>query len=341
MMRTIAKRSPTTRVRLWLRHVVYPEEMARVGIVGTGHVGMAAAAALFHRQHVSDIILVDIDADRAEGEAMDLMHGQALVGPCIVRAAGYGELGDADVVVVSEGVGQEPGESRLALLERNVTVFDQIVSELDEHAPNAIVVIATNPVDVLTAVFHRKSQRPASHVVGTGTLLDSARLRALLGRHYGVDPQSVHAYVLGEHGDSEFVAWSLATIGGAPILGAEILGVAWDDETMKGIAAQVSRAAYEIIERKGHTNWAIGAVIDSIVTTIVRDEQAILPVSVPVTSLNGELGNLPSVCLSMPTRVGAHGAEDIVVPPLATNEIDALRASAEALARSLSAIDMG
>ncbi len=316
--------------------------MARIGIVGTGHVGMAAAAALFQSQHVSEIVLVDLDERSAQGEAMDLMHGQALVGPCVVRAAGYDQLAGADVVIVTAGVSQKDGESRLALLERNVAVFDGIVAELDRHAPEAIVVVATNPVDIMTAVFHRASQRPATHVIGTGTVLDSARLRALLGDHYGVDPQSVHAYVLGEHGDSEFVAWSLAAIGGTPLVGNEILGVPWDQPAMEALAHRVARAAYEIIERKGYTNWAIGAVIDSLVTTIVRDERAVVPVSVPIAGLvrseAADLGDLPSVCLSLPTRVGRDGAMGILAPPLSDTEIQALRNSADTLAQSLAAV---
>jgi L-lactate dehydrogenase len=310
---------------------------ARVGIVGTGQVGMAAAAALFHSQYVSRITLVDLDHRRAEGEAMDLMHGQALVGPCQVRAGSYEDLAGAAVVIVAAGVGQRPGESRLDLLARNVEVFREIVAQLDRHAPEAVVLVATNPVDILTFAFQELTDRPARKVVGTGTLLDTARLRALLGERYGVDPQSVHAYVLGEHGDTEFVPWSIATIGGSPVMGAEILGVAWDPEAMEGIVSRVRRAAYEIIDRKGYTNWAIGAVLEQLVAIVLRDERAVVPVSVRVEGPYG----LRGPCLSLPARLGAEGIDGILPPPLTDDEIEELCHSADTLAALTGALDLG
>lgn len=308
-----------------------------MGIVGTGQVGMASAAALFHSEVVSRITLVDLDRRRAEGEAMDLMHGQALVGPLSVVAGGYEELAEAAVVVVTAGVGQRPGETRLDLLARNVEVFRQIVAELDRHAPDAVVLVATNPVDVLTLAFQRLSGRPAHRVIGTGTVLDTARLRALLGRRYAVDPQSVHAYVLGEHGDTGFVPWSIATIGGTPVAGNDVLGVRWDPEAVRDVVGEVRRAAYEIIERKGYTNWAIGAVIRQLVAAVVRDERSVLPVSV---RLAGEYA-LEGPCLSLPARIGAHGIDGVLPPPLTGPEVDELRHSAATLAGLADALDLG
>lgn len=307
----------------------------RVGIIGTGHVGMAAASALFQSQHVSAIHLVDLNERQAEGEAMDLMHGQALVGPCDVTSGSYGGLADADVVVVTAGVGQKPGEDRLSLLQRNAEVARSIVAELDISCPNAILIMATNPVDVLTHVVQAATSRPTQRVFGTGTTLDSARLRAMLGRRYGVSPQSVHASVLGEHGDSEFVAWSLASIGGAPLVGRSVLGIDWDADVAARIEGDVRRAAYEIIDRKGHTNWAIGAVIDEIVGIVLRDERSVIPVSVRPPA---ELG-LPDVCLSLPAVVGSGGVEQVLDLDLDDDERVRLQQSAAALHQSLSSLD--
>lgn len=303
-------------------------ETTHVGIVGVGNVGMAAASALFHASLASRLTLVDLDARRAEGEAMDLMHGQALVGPCDVRAGPAAELTGAQVVVVSAGVSQRPGETRLDLLGRNVDVFRSIAADLDRHVPDAVVVVATNPVDVMTRVLCSLSTRPPQRVIGTGTTLDSARLRALLGRHYGVDPQSVHGYVLGEHGDTEFVPWSLVTIGGTAVRGRQVLGVEWDAEAMADIEVQVRGAAYEIIARKGWTNWAIGSVIREFVAAIVRDERTITPLTVPFSGGY----DVDGPWLSLPARIGRDGVDGIITPPLEPAEQHALEASAAALA---------
>ncbi len=309
---------------------------AHVGIVGVGHVGMAAASALFHAQTVARLTLVDADARRAEGEAMDLMHGQALVGPCTVRAGTAADLADASVVVITAGVGQREGESRLDLLARNIDVFRVVVADLDRHCPEAVVVVATNPVDIMTLATRRLSTRPGGRVIGTGTLLDSARLRALLGERYGVDPQSVHGYVLGEHGDSEFVPWSLVSIGGVKVMGHEVLGVAWDASAMAGLETEVRRAAYEIISRKGWTNWAIGSVIRELVSMVQRDERSIVPVSVDLT---GQYG-LHGPCLSLPARVGAEGIDAVIAPPLHDAEVEALAASAAVLGAVIDDLDV-
>ena len=188
-----------------------------VAIVGVGSVGVAAAFALFTRRAVSELLLVDKDTAKAEGEAMDLMHGQALVGRIAVRAARYEELGLASVVVVTAGRNQKRGESRLDLLRGNAEIVREVMRELDTHAANAIVIIATNPVDVLTRLAIRASARAPGRIFGTGTTLDSARFRALLGEAFGVSPRSIHAHVLGEHGESQVPVWSTARIGGASL----------------------------------------------------------------------------------------------------------------------------
>jgi len=306
-----------------------------VGIIGVGHVGMAAAAALFHASLVSRLTLVDLDEARAEGEAMDLMHGQALVGACDVRSGGIADLAGAAVVVVCAGVSQQPGETRIDLLGRNVDVFRSVAGDLDRHAPDAVVLVATNPVDVMARVFAELSSRPSSKVVGTGTTLDSARLRALLGRHYRLDPQSVHGYVLGEHGDTEMVPWSLVSIGGTAIRDRTVLGVPWDEPAMHDLAEQVRVAAYEIIARKGWTSWAIGSVIRELVAAVLRDERTIAPVSVPLT---GEYG-IEGPWLSLPARIGRAGVDGVIAPPLEPEEEALLAASASALADVHAALD--
>ena len=318
------------------RATLGPMQGAHVGIIGVGHVGMAAAAALFHAQTVDRLTLVDLDRRRAEGEAMDLMHGQALVGPCTVAAGTAEDLADASVVVVTAGVGQQQGETRLDLLARNVEVFRSVVADLDRHAPDAVVIVATNPVDVMTWATRVLSSRPPAAVVGTGTVLDSARLRALLGRRYRVDPRSVHGYVLGEHGDSAMVPWSIVSIGGSLVRDAAVLGVGWDVAAARDLEEEVRRAAYEIIDRKGWTNWAIGSVIRELVSMVLRDEGTVVPVSVPLDDVDG----LDAPSLSLPARLGRTGIDRIAVPPMADDERAALQRSAAALREAVEGLDL-
>jgi L-lactate dehydrogenase len=305
-----------------------------VGIVGMGNVGAAASYALFNQRIASELVLLDLDPDRAEGEAMDLMHGQTLVGSMTAHAAtdGYADLAGAQVIVVSAGAGQQsPDESRLELLERNAEIFGEIVAALDEHAPSAILIVATNPVDPLTYVAQEESDRPPERIIGTGTQLDTARFRALLGQHYGVDPRSVHAYILGEHGDSEVPIWSQATIGGRPLARGEVLGTPFDREAMQALFEDARDAAYEIIRRKGHTDSAIGTVIARLVRAILDDEKSVLPVSMRPDEAYG----MADVCLSLPYVIGRGGVEGRVLPDLAEEEARDLRASADVLRESL------
>jgi L-lactate dehydrogenase len=307
-----------------------------VGIVGTGNVGTAAAYAIFNQGLASEILLSDKDSRRAEGEARDLMHGQFLVGRVTCRAVDYPAMSDAQVIVLSAGASQKsPDETRLDLLARNAEIFREIIGALDEHAPEAILLVATNPVDVLTYLAQEMSDRPNERIIGTGTLLDTARFRALLGRHYGVDPRSVHAYILGEHGDSEVPIWSNATIGGQNIQCRTVLGQAWEPETMQSIFEQARDAAYEIIERKGHTDSAIGVVIARIVRAIVEDQRNVLPISVRPGGTYG----IDDVCLSTPCVVGIEGVAEHVNPDLSPDEEEALRASGETLRESRAELD--
>jgi L-lactate dehydrogenase len=302
-----------------------------VGIVGTGNVGTAAAYALFNQGLASKLLLVDKDERRAEGEAMDLMHGQFLVGRITCRAVDYPAMSDAQVIVLAAGASQQsPDDTRLDLLARNAEIFREIIDQLDEHAPGAILLVATNPVDVLTYLSQEMSDRPKERIIGTGTLLDTARFRALLGRHYGVDPRSVHAYILGEHGDSEVPVWSNATIGGQLIQGRTVFGTDWDPDAMEAIFEESRSAAYEIIDKKGYTDSAIGVVIARIVRAILEDQNSVLPISVRPDGAYG----IEDVCLSTPCAIGLSGVDKHVNPDLSPDEEEAMRASAQALKES-------
>jgi L-lactate dehydrogenase len=307
-----------------------------VGIVGTGQVGMAAAYSIFQQKSASELILIDANKKRAEGEAMDLLHGQAYVGRCNVHAGDYADLQNAQVVIIAAGASQKPGESRLDLLNRNALIFNEIAAQLDQHAPDAILLIATNPVDILTYVMQALSKRPANLIIGTGTMLDTTRFRTLLGEYYDVDPRSVHALILGEHGDSEVPIWSAADIAGKPLLNNTILGKSFNQDAMDALFQRVRKAAYEIINRKGYTNWAIGLVIAHLWRTIQDDQNSILPVSV---RLKGEYG-IQDVCLSIPTTVGINGIGNPVLPALNEQELQALRHSADVLKQSLAGIKL-
>ena len=301
-----------------------------IGIIGTGHVGVAAAYAVFMAGLCSDIILVDKDHRKAEGEAMDLMHGQAFAGSVSVRAGDYVDLAAAQVVVITAGTATTAGESRLALLSRNVEVFSEIITQLDRHNPEAVLIIASNPVDIMTYFCQSHSRRPIARVVGTGTMLDTARFRALLGRYYDVDPRSVHAYIIGEHGDSEVPLWSTAHIGGVPILGQSVFDKPFDLTAMDRLFESVRTSAYEIIARKGYTSAAIGLSIVRLAEAVLNDQKSVLPVS---RKLTGEYG-IEHVCLSIPSIVGLHGVDNALLPKLSASEHEKLVQSADILKQS-------
>jgi len=307
-----------------------------IGIVGTGNVGVAAAYAIFMQGLASEIILIDKSLKRAEGEAMDLIHGQAFYEAITVRAGDYRDLSSAQLVVITAGVAQKPGETRLDLLNRNAAVFREIVGELDQHSPRSVLVIASNPVDILTYVTQKISRRDPSRVIGTGTMLDTGRFRALLGAYYGVDPRSVHAYILGEHGDTEVPAWSMANIGGVSLVDNTVLGKSIQAEEMSRLFEQVRDAAYEIIDRKGYTNTAIGMAIVRLVKAVIEDQKSVLPVS---RMLNGQYG-IEDVCLSIPSVIGINGLGDAILPALNDTEYGALRYSAQTLRESINGISI-
>jgi L-lactate dehydrogenase len=300
----------------------------RIAVVGTGHVGATFAYALLLSGLAAEIVLMDADRARAEGEAMDLNHTVPFARPTRIWAGDYADCAGAAITVVCAGTGQRPGETRLDLLKRNADIFGKIIPEIARHNPDGILLIATNPVDILTYVSLRLSKLPAKRVIGSGTILDTARFRYLLSRHFNVDTRSVHAYIIGEHGDSEVPVWSLANIAGLRLNDFAVLnGTAIDDEAKDGIFKQTRDAAYHIIERKGATYYAVAAGLMRIVETILRDQRTVLSVSSVVNDYYG----ISDICLSLPTVVGRNGIERVLALHLSDDEVAGLKRSAEVL----------
>jgi len=293
----------------------------KVGIIGAGAVGATYAFALLQSGLAREIILLDVNRERAEGEAMDLRHGLPLALPARIRAGDYPDIADADLVVITAGVAQKPGETRLELVHRNAEIFEAICSQLSSLNPEGILLIVTNPVDVMTELTLRFTGLPSRRVIGSGTVLDSARFRYVLGRTFQVDPRNVHAYVVGEHGDSEVLLWSLATIAGVPV--EKYAAGRKSDFSPEAITTEVKRAAYEVIQRKGATSAAVALAMLRISEAILRDQNSILCVS---SHLENYLG-LSDVCLSVPCIVNRQGVREWV-------EIAPSEAECRALARS-------
>lgn len=307
----------------------------KVGIVGAGMVGSAAGYAIALRGAASRIVLVDRDPKLAVAQAQDIAHAVPFASAAVVEAGDYTALAGAGVVILAAGVGQRPGESRLALLGRNAAVFEQVVGAIRAAAPDAVLLVATNPVDVMTHVATRISGLPPGRVIGSGTILDTARFRSLLAGHLGLAPQSVHGYVLGEHGDSEVLAWSSARVGSEPLGSvAAQLGAAITADVRARIDDGVRGAAYRIIEGKGATNYGIGAGLARIVQAIGRDEQTVLSLSV----VTDEAAGVRDVALSLPRVVGAAGVTATLSPALDAAETEALAASARMLRETADAL---
>jgi L-lactate dehydrogenase len=308
----------------------------KVAIVGAGSVGATIAYACLIRGVGTTIALHDVDAAKTRAEVLDLQHGIQFVP--MARVIGSDDLAvtaGADVVVLTAGAKQHPGQTRLDLAAVNVEMCRAVVPALVELSPDAVVLVVTNPVDVVTYAAVRCSDLPSHRVLGSGTVLDSSRLRALLAEHTGVAAQSIHAFVAGEHGDSELPLWSRATIGSVPVAEWSAPGRAPLDEQRRAeIAERVVRAAEEIIRGKGATNYAIGLATARIIESLLHDEGSVLPVS---TLLDGQYG-IDDVCLSLPSVVRAGGVEQVLTPSLTDAEIDGLRRSADtvrAVAQSL------
>jgi L-lactate dehydrogenase len=311
----------------------------KVGIVGTGFVGSTAAYALVMRGVGREIVLVDKNEVRAAAEADDIRHAVPFAHPLNVRAGSYSDLAGCKAVVLCAGVGQKPGETRLELLRRNAAVFRAVVPSVLQHAPDAVIVVATNPVDVMThlaARFAAEGGVPAGRVFGSGTTLDTARFRSLIGARCGVDPHHVHGYVIGEHGDSEVLTWSLVSVAGIPLEAfARTRGVELSDAVRRDIDEKVRRAAYTIIGGKGATYYGIGCALARIVDTVLHDQRSVLTVCAPTADVAG----VKDVTVALPRLVGGAGVIDTFPLPLSGTEQTQLRSSAGVIRQALDELD--
>lgn len=310
----------------------YKNVRSKVAIVGTGMVGSSFAYALTIRGLVRELVLINRTPERAEGEAMDLNHGLSFLSPVSIQAGGYELCQDAQVVVIAAGLAQGSGQSRLDLAKANARVMKEIIPKVMEFNPAPIFLVATNPVDILTYVVLKVSGLAPGQVMGSGTVLDSSRFRFLLSGNCTIDPRSVHAYIIGEHGDSELAVWSRVNVAGIPLHEyCSVCTRSCPRDTREAIVEKVRGAAYEIIKRKGATYYAIGLALARIVEAIMRDQHSVLTVSTLVTDYYG----IADVCLSLPSIVGATGIEKVITASLAEEEVRALQNSARVLKENL------
>jgi L-lactate dehydrogenase len=300
----------------------------KISIIGAGFVGSTTAFALMMSGLASNIVIVDINKNKAEGEAMDLSHGVPFVSPIDITAGDYCDTKDSDIVIITAGIGQKPGESRLDVIDKNLAVFKTIVPEIVKYSPNSILLVVSNPVDILSYITYKLSGFPKERVIGSGTVLDTARFRYLLSEHFDIDARNIHTYILGEHGDSEIAAWSLTNIAGMNADEyCDTICKECDGNIKLDIYNNVKNAAYNIIEKKGATYYAVALAIKKIVEAILRNEKSILTVS---TYLEGQYG-INDLYLGLPSVVGDTGVSKIVDVPLNNEELESLKASAKTL----------
>lgn len=302
--------------------------LRKIAIIGCGFVGSASAFALMQSKMFSEIVLIDADKDKAEGEAMDISHGIPFVGNMKIYAGSYDDIVDASIIVITAGAGQKPGETRLDLVHKNVGIFKSIIPEIAKRKCRGILLVVANPVDILTYTALKLSGFEENRVIGSGTVLDTARLKCQLVEHLSVDSQSVHAYIIGEHGDSEIAVWSSANVSGIPLDDfCEMRGHYNHDKSQENIAEKVKNSAYEIIAKKRATYYGVAMAVKRICEAIIRDEKSILPIS---SIMHGEFG-IDDVVLSMPSIVGANGIETKVPISLSEDEEINLKKSADTL----------
>ena len=316
-----------------------PWSARKVVIVGAGAVGATFAYALAQSGAADDIALIDANPDLAKGQVLDLAHGLAFLPAVRIHVGSLADYRDADAIVITAGAKQQPGESRLALLSRNAAIVKEIARGIADADSPAAIIVTTNPVDILTYIVLKETGRAPGRVIGSGTVLDSFRFRYLLSQKCGVDVHNVHAFILGEHGDSEVAAWSMTHIAGIPIDEyCASCGRCGDREAQrKKIADEVRNSAYHVIDYKGATYFAIGLALTKIVAAVLRNQRSVLPVS---TLLQGEYG-LNDICLSVPCLVGRAGAERVIEGRLVDSELKALANSAAILKQTLAQIGKG
>lgn len=311
--------------------------LRKAAIIGCGFVGAASAFSLMQSSLFSELVLLDADQDRAEGEALDISHGLPFSRPMKIYAGNYDEIADASVIIITAGANQKPEETRLDLVQKNVRIFKSIIPEITKRNFQGILLIVANPVDILTYTALKLSGYPKNRVIGSGTVLDTARLKYLLGEHLGVDSRSIHAFIIGEHGDSEMAAWSCANVSGIPLnTFCELRGHYHHEQAMEEIAMKVKNSAYEIIEKKRATYYGIAMSVKRICEAIVRDEKSILPIS----SLIEDQYGIHNVVLSMPAIVGKNGLETQLPIILNEEEQKRLQESAETLRGVIEGLDL-
>ena len=302
--------------------------LRKAAVIGCGFVGSASAFALMQSGLFSELVLVDVDHEKAEGEALDIGHGMPLAKPMQIYAGNYDDASDAAIIIVTAGANQKPGETRLDLVKKNVAIFKSIMPEFAKRNCKGIRLVVANPVDILTYTAAKYSGMPVNRVIGSGTVLDTARLKYLLSEHLSVDSRSIHAYIIGEHGDSEFAAWSSANVSGVPLYDfCKMRGHSHFQEASQKIEESVRNSAYEIIKRKHATYYGIAMAVKRICEAIIRDEKSVLAVS----SVMKEVEGIEDVALSMPAIVGKDGIEDLIPVRLDVTEQRKLRESASLL----------
>lgn len=311
--------------------------LRKVAIIGCGYVGSASAFALMQSGLFSEMVLIDANHDKAEGEALDISHGVPLARPMKIYGGSYDDIVDAAIIIITAGANQKPGETRLDLVKKNVAIFHSIIPEIAERDCHGILLIVSNPVDILTYTALKLSGFSKNQVIGSGTVLDTSRLKHLLGHHLGVDSRSVHAFIIGEHGDSEIAAFSSANVSGIPVHEfCELRGFYHHEKKTAEIAQKVKDSAYEIIEKKQATYYGIAMAVKRICEVIMRDEKSILPVSVMMEGAYG----IRDVVLSMPVVLGKDGVETQVPIALSEDELDRLQASADLLKEVIGDIEI-
>ena len=309
--------------------------MSKIVLIGCGQVGATFAYTVLVRGLANELVIIDTNQDKAVGDVLDLNHGLMLAQPMRITVGDYADCAGADIIVITAGANQRPGETRIDLMNRNVAIFDAIIKQVVRHNQDGILLIATNPVDILTQVALKLSGWPASRVIGSGTLLDSSRFRYLVAERLGVDPRSVHGMIIGEHGDTEVAVWSSLSIAGITPGEAEP-GSRWhlSPADRQAVYEDTRGAAYKIIERKGATYYAIALALGRICEAILRDQHSVLPVSTYLADYHGVSG----VCLGVPSVVSKRGVEEVLTLPLSAEEAEQFAQSAEKLKQFLAEI---
>lgn len=309
----------------------------KISIIGAGFVGSTAAYALMMSGLASEIVIVDINKEKAEGEALDLSHGESFVKPVDIISGDYSDTKDSDIVIITAGISIKQGQTRLDIIQKNLGIFKVMIPEIVRYNPHAVLLVVSNPVDVLSYITYKLSGFPKERVIGSGTVLDTSRLRFGLSRHFDVDIRNIHTYIMGEHGDSEFAAWSLTSIAGMDIEEyCRNSGTACDNSIKENLLLEVKNAGYEIVQKKGATNYAVALAVRRITEAILRNENSILTVS---NLLTGQYG-LNDIYMGIPAIVGSQGVKRALEVPLNDSENSKMISSYKALNEVIKSINI-